>query len=537
MRDVTSECSPPLGGLSNRYIPFLGADSNDTARWRALTAASPALPLTPPTPQLFCTGVSELQRLLIGGEWVAAESAITVTNPYTEEPIARVAACSDSEVDTAVGAAEAGAREMARLPAHARHDILDRAARLLSERADDFTATIIAEAGKPRRYAAAEVARAVETLRFAAAEALRIHGETVPMDAAHGSETRRGFWYRRPLGVVAAITPFNFPLNLVCHKLAPAFAAGNAVVLKPASATPLTALKLAELLLEAGLPPLALNVVVGSGSGPGLTLVRDERVRLVSFTGSPEVGATIKRETGLRRVALELGSNSGAIVDETADLDAALNRCLAGAFAYSGQVCIHTQRLYLQDSIAAEFTERFVAAAERLICDDPALPDTDVGPMINRTALASAQALIEQAVAAGARLLCGGRSEGTILYPTVLANARPDMAAVCEEAFAPIVTIETFNRFEEGLQRYNAGSSAGRYSYGLTAGVFTRDLGRAFQAIETLNAGSIYINDSATFRADHQPYGGVRDSGIGREGPRFAIEEMTDVVMVSFNLA
>lgn len=475
--------------------------------------------------------------LLIGGEWVATENTIAVTNPYTEAPFAEVSACSDSEVDAAVAAAEAGAEAMRRLPAHARRDILDRTARLLEARAEDFTATIIAEAGKPRKYASAEVARAVETLRFSAAEALRIHGETVPMDSSRGNENRRGFWYRRPLGVIAAITPFNFPLNLVCHKLGPAFAAGNSVVLKPASATPVTPLRLAELLLEAGLPPLALNVVVGTGSGPGLTLVRDERVRMVTFTGSPAVGETIKRESGLRRVALELGSNSGALIDETADLDAALARCLAGAFAYSGQVCIHTQRLYLQESIAAEFTERFVAAAERLICDDPALPDTDVGPMINRAALTSAQALVERAVSGGARLLCGGRSEGTILYPTVLADARPEMEAVCEEAFAPLVTVETFGRFEEGLERYNAGSSAGRYSYGLTAGVFTRDLGRAFKAIETLDAGSIYINDSATFRADHQPYGGVRDSGIGREGPRFAVEEMTDIVMVSFNLA
>jgi acyl-CoA reductase-like NAD-dependent aldehyde dehydrogenase len=475
-------------------------------------------------------------RLLIAGQWVSTEKALPVVNPFDDTVITEVPVADDAVVDAAITAAEAGAEEMRHLPAHARSLILSRCADLLAARSHDFTDSIIAEAGKPRKHASGEVARAAETLRFAAGEALRIHGETVPMDAARGSENRRGFFIRVPLGVIAAITPFNFPLNLVVHKVAPALAAGNSVVLKPATKTPLTALMLAEVLLEAGLPPKALNVAVGPGATAGNALVRDSRVRMITFTGSPPVGEQIKRESGIRRVTLELGSNSGAIVDETADLNRALTRCLVGGFAYSGQVCIHTQRLYLHRAIADEFTARFVDAAGRLAVGDPASAATDVGPMIDRAALARSLALVEAARAAGARVLCGGRAEGTALLPTVLSGVQADMPIVCEETFAPVVTIETFADFDEAVRKFNDGSAAGTYEYGLACGVFTRDIERAFRAADELAVGNVYVNDSSSFRADQQPYGGVRDSGTGREGPRFAVEEMTDIRFISFNL-
>ena len=474
--------------------------------------------------------------LLIGGAWQDTDDSFPVTNPYDGALVSRVAAADDDDVGAAVASAEEGAGEMRGLPAHERSRVLGRAADIVAERAEDFTRTIVAEAGKPRRYARDEVRRAVQTLRFAAEEAKRIHGETVPMDAAVGSENRRGFFVRHPLGVVAAITPFNFPLNLVCHKVAPALAAGNSVVLKPASAAPLTALRLAEVLLEAGLPPRALNVVTGPGPTVGMALVCDERVRMVTFTGSAAAGEAVRAKSGLKRVTLELGANSGVIVDETADAAAALERCLIGGFAYSGQVCIHTQRLYLHSSLAGSFTDDFVARARRLACGDPRLEATEVGPMIDRDALESGLALVDDARRAGATVLCGGTADGTIMLPTVLSGVEPDMKVVCEEAFAPVVTVEVFGDFDGAVAMFNRGSAAGTYAYGLAAGVFTRDVNRALRAAEEIEAGNVYVNDSATFRADHQPYGGVRDSGLGREGPRFAIEEMTDIRMVSFNL-
>ncbi len=475
-------------------------------------------------------------RLLIGGKWVKTEKTMPVRNPYDDSVLAEVAVAGPNEVEQALTSAEAGAEEMRRLPTHRRTGILTRCAELVETRKQEFTDTIIAEAGKPRRYAETEVNRAIETLRLAAAEASRLHGETIPMDACVGSENRRGFFIRVPLGVVAAITPFNFPLNLVVHKVAPALAAGNSVVLKPASATPLSALKLGETLLEAGLPVQALNILVGSGNTLGAMLVKDRRVRMVTFTGSAAVGEKIKTSSGLKRVTLELGSNSGAIIDETADFNKALGRCLVGAFSYSGQVCIHTQRLYVHQSIAERFTAEFVARARNLRCGDPTLRETEIGPMINRTALNKGLAFVNQALQQGATVCCRGQAEGNIMLPTVITNVRPEMPVVCEETFAPTVTIETFADFKQSLEMFNRASARGTYQYGLACGVFTRDLSRAMLAAEELTVGNVYINDSATFRADIQPYGGVRDSGLGREGPRFAIEEMTDIRFISFHI-
>ncbi|MGQ9476956.1 MAG: aldehyde dehydrogenase family protein [Candidatus Bipolaricaulia bacterium] len=474
--------------------------------------------------------------LLISGEWVETEERLEVRNPYSHELLAEVSQAGEEELERALSAAERAFRDYRRSPAHQRAGLLRRAAALLAKRKEEFARTIALEAAKPWRYALAEAERAVETLSFAAGEAERLHGETVPMDAAQGSERRRGLFIRQPVGVILAIAPFNFPLNLVAHKVAPALAAGNTVILKPASATPLVALKLGELLLEAGLPPGALNILVGPGQTVGERLIKDKRVRMITFTGSAPVGERIKRESGIKKLTLELGSNSGAIIAEDADLGLALEKCLVGGFAYSGQVCIHTQRIYIHESLKERFIAEFVSRARRLRRGDPLDPATELGPMIDEAAASRAESWIREAIASGARLLCGGKREGNFLEPTVLTDVKPEMKVVCEETFAPIVTIEGFSKFEEALAKFNEGSRLGRYDYGLACGVFTRDLLRAWQAIEELEVGNVFINDSATFRADQMPYGGVKESGLGREGPHFALEEMTEIKMVSFSL-
>ncbi|MCR4403827.1 MAG: aldehyde dehydrogenase family protein [Candidatus Acetothermia bacterium] len=474
--------------------------------------------------------------LLIGGEWVETAKKLEVRNPYNHELLAEVPQAGEAEVERALAAAQEAFTSYRKSPAHARAALLRRAAALLEKWKEEFARTIALEAAKPWRYALAEAERAVETLSFSAGEAERLHGETVPMDAARGSEHRRGLFIRQPVGVIVAISPFNFPLNLVAHKVGPALAAGNTVILKPASATPLTALKLGELFLEAGLPPGALNILVGPGRTVGERLIRDKRVRMVTFTGSAPVGERLKRESGIKKLTLELGSNSGAIIAEDADLEQALAKCLVGGFAYSGQVCIHTQRIYIHESLKERFTAEFVSRAARLRRGDPLDPATELGPLIDEPAAIKAESWIKEAISQGARLLCGGRREGNFLEPTVLTEVRPEMKVVCEETFAPIVVIDSFADFEEAIEKFNEGSRLGSYDYGLACGVFTRDLKRAWRAIEELEVGNVFINDSATFRADQMPYGGVKESGLGREGPHFALEEMTEIKMVSFSL-
>ena len=401
-----------------------------------------------------------------------------------------------------------------------------KAAQLLEKYQEELATLICREAGKAWKYSLGEVARAIETFQFSAEEAKRIHGETVPMDASAAGEGRVGFYFRSPVGVVAAITPFNFPLNLVAHKVGPGLAAGNTIVLKPASTTPLTAIRLGEILEEAGLPPGAFNVVVGPGDTVGDWLVADPRVRKVSFTGSPPVGEAIIRRAGLKKVTMELGNNSGTIIEPDANLDDAVPRCVMSAFANSGQVCISLQRLYVHRAIAAEFTERFIAATAKLKVGNPLDRDCDVGPMISEAEAKRAEAWINEAVKEGAAVLAGGKREGRFLYPTVLAKVRPEMKVMCTEAFAPLVSIYEYENFEDAVQMMEDSP------YGLQAGIYTTDLRKAFYAVEHINAGGIMINDTAIFRVDHMPYGGNKMSGLGREGVRFAVEEMTNLKMV-----
>ncbi|OGF52890.1 MAG: aldehyde dehydrogenase [Candidatus Fraserbacteria bacterium RBG_16_55_9] len=458
-------------------------------------------------------------------------------SPYVGSVIAEVSEAGAEETEQAIAAAESAYLETKRLPAHQRAEILYKTAEKIEFEKEQFAEIIALEAGKPWRYALAEAGRAVQTFRFAAEEAKRLHGETIPMDAAVGAEGRIGFFIRQPLGVIAAISPFNFPLNLVAHKLAPALAAGNTVVLKPASKTPLTALKLGEVLLDAGLPPKALNIVVGPGSRVGELLIKDPRVRMITFTGSAAVGLHIKANCGSKKVLLEMGSNSGIIIDEHCDLLRAVQQSVIGGFAYQGQVCIHAQRIYVHERIYPEFVKGFLEGIQRLKAGSPLEKDSDMGPMIDERAAQQAELVVREAISQGAELLVGGGRRKNFLEPTVLARVHSTMKAVCEEIFAPVVALDTFSSFREGIRKFNEGSHAGSHRYGLSVGVFTDNLKHAFQAIEELEIGSVLINDPSTFRADQMPYGGIGESGLGREGPRFAIEEMTEIKMISLNVS
>ncbi|MFH1725507.1 MAG: aldehyde dehydrogenase family protein [Elusimicrobiota bacterium] len=451
---------------------------------------------------------------------------LTVTDKYTGEPIGEVPVASRADVRDAITRAAKAFESYSETPAHKRARILEKASALIAQSREELALLISREAGKAWKYSAGEVDRAAETFKFAAEEAKRIHGETIPMDAAMGGEGRLGFYLRTPIGVIAAISPFNFPLNLVAHKLAPALASGNTVVLKPASTTPLTAVRLCAILQEAGLPDGTLNLVCGSGSTVGNWLVEDPVPAMVTFTGSPPVGEEITRRAGLKKIALELGNNSGTIVEPDSDWKGAAARSVMSAFANSGQVCISLQRLYVHESIAEGFTRELVAATSKLKVGNPADKDCDVGPMITEAEAERAESWIQEAVKEGARVLIGGGRKGPVLAPTVLTDVKPDMKVVCDEVFGPVVSIVTYSDFDDAL-RMLADSR-----YGLQAGVYTSDIAKAMRAIKRVDVGGLMINDTSIFRADHMPYGGNRRSGIGREGLRFAIEEMTNLRMV-----
>ncbi|WP_298438624.1 aldehyde dehydrogenase family protein [Geobacter sp.] len=475
--------------------------------------------------------MAKRHRVLIGGEWVGDNrSGINVTNPYDDSIVGVVPEATDEDVELAVVAARRGYREISALPAYRRSEILARTSDLIVRDREEIAEIIAREAGKTWKYALAEADRSAETFRFASLEARNEHGELVPMDASPVSAGRFGFYLRTPIGVIGAITPFNFPLNLVAHKVAPAIAAGNSLVLKPATKTPLTSIKLAELLTEAGLPPGGLNVVVGSGKTVGNRLVTDERLAMITFTGSPAVGAEIKARSGLKRVTLELGSNSPTIIDEDADVDAAVSRCVVGSFANSGQVCISVQRIFVQRGRYDEFMSKFVVATKLLKVGDPMDRESDIGPMISRVELERAVSWLDEAKALGAVVETGGGVIGNCLEPTILSGVTPAMKVVCSEVFAPIVSVLPYDTFEQALEM------ADDSVYGLQAGVYTRDIGKAFQAVKRLDVGGVIINDIPTFRVDHMPYGGNKQSGLGREGVRYAMEEMTNIKLVCINL-
>jgi acyl-CoA reductase-like NAD-dependent aldehyde dehydrogenase len=469
-------------------------------------------------------------KLLIDGRWVNGGDQLEVINKYTQEVFAVVPMARQEEVDAAIAAAQRTAPLIADMPAFRRAEILARSAAMIGERKEELAETIAREAGKALKYARAEVDRAVSTFTIAAEEAKRVHGETIPLDAVPAGEGYFGFWLRRPVGVIAAISPFNFPLNLVAHKVAPAIAAGNTVVLKPASTTPITAVKLCEILQAAGLPTGAINLVVGPGSTVGEWLVTDPRVDKITFTGSPPVGEHILSVAGIKKVTLELGNNSPVIIAPDADLDQVAKRCAVGAYYNSGQVCISVQRIYSQKGIYDPFVEKFVQASEEMVVGDPLDERVDVGPMIDQGEVDRIESWVDEACQGGAQVLAGGNRQESIYWPTVLTNVQPEMKVVDQEAFAPVASVIPYDDFEEALEQADASE------YGLQASVFTRDIQRVFQAIKRLNFGGVMINETPAYRADHMPYGGNRRSGLGREGLRFAIEEMTNIQMVAIKL-
>ncbi len=466
------------------------------------------------------------KEILVAGNWRGAEESIDVSNPFSGETIAKVASAGEGTLADTVAAAEEASAEMRRLPRFRIASGLKKVSEAISERSDEFTRTIALESAKPLIYARGEVLRAAATFAWAASEAERFTGEMVPLDTQPPGKGKTGFSLRVPKGIIYGITPFNFPLNLVAHKVAPALASGNAIIIKPSPRTPLTALLLGEVFLESGLPKSALQIVPMEIDLLDL-VYEDERIPMISFTGSDKVGWELKAKAGKKAVALELGGNAPVIVDESADIEKALDRLTVGAFAFSGQVCISVQRILLHDRVADEFTDRFVEKASGLRKGDPLNESTQISVMIDEQAAERSQSWVDEALNGGAKLLCGNRREGSMYSPTVLTDTHSEMRVIRDEIFAPVVSLETFSEFEEAVARANVSR------YGLQAGVFTGNLDRAMFAAENLEYGGVIINDVPTFRVDNMPYGGVKDSGFGREGLRYAMEEMSEIRLIS----
>jgi len=465
-------------------------------------------------------------KILVGGVWKTAGKTLDVVSPYNGESVGRTFLGGDAELAEALAAADSLRGELRAMPAYEKAAIIEKVADGIGERAEELARTISGEAGKPIRDARGEVGRARGTFKLAAEEAKRLGGEVIPLDIAPGSEGRFGVIRRFPVGTVLGISPFNFPLNLVAHKVAPAMACGNPIIIKPASKTPLSALLLGEIITAAGWPAGAVSVVPAPGAAAE-RLLADERVKKLTFTGSAAVGWRLKERAGHRRVTLELGGNAGVIVHGDADLELAARRCTVGAFAYAGQVCISVQRIYAERAVFEEFKKLYLDACSALRAGDPLDEGTDIGPMIEEEAAARTEEWVKEAVAGGAELLLGGRRSGAFFEPTVLTGTKPSMKVCGEEVFAPVASLEPYDTFEEAVAEVNRGL------YGLQAGVFTKDTGRVFYAYDNLEVGGVIVGDIPTYRSDNMPYGGVKQSGFGREGIRYAIEEMTEMRLLA----
>jgi acyl-CoA reductase-like NAD-dependent aldehyde dehydrogenase len=469
------------------------------------------------------------QGFFVDGKWIEEGDLVEIRAPYDGSVIGSVFQGRREHAEAAIAAAVKAFGTTRRLPAFERQRVLRRVSENIAERKQEFARTMAQEAGKPIKAARTEVERAIFTFNVAAEESTRIYGEYLPLDWQEYTAGRWGIVRRFPLGPIAGITPFNFPLNLVAHKVAPAIAAGCPLVLKPAPQTPLTALLLAEAVQQAGWPDGGLNVLPLSNEDAGL-LVTDERIKLISFTGSAAVGWQIKKNCGKKKVVLELGGNAGVIVHSDADLAYAAERCVVGGFAYAGQTCISVQRILVERSAFSKFTDFLLSGVKKLKTGDPLDEATDLGPLIRESDAVRASDWVQEAVRGGARLLCGGERHGPVLEPTVLTGTRPEMKVNCQEIFAPVVTVEPYDDFNQALKQVN------NSPYGLQAGLFTRDAKLIFNAYEELEVGGLIAGDVPAFRIDHMPYGGIKDSGLGREGLRYAIDEMTEPKLLVMNL-
>jgi glyceraldehyde-3-phosphate dehydrogenase (NADP+) len=475
------------------------------------------------------TAASAKKRpIFVAGEWQTSDDPLAVRNPYSGDIVGVTYQASRAQLEDAIVAAERSFEIMRKMPTFERVALLKGMAAGLKERRDEVAQTLAAEAGKPIRDAEVETDRGVFTLETAAEEAKRIEGEILPLDLMASSKGRYGIVKRFPIGPIAGISPFNFPLNLALHKVAPAIASGNTIVLKPPSRDPLTMLLFAEIVEAAGTPKGAVSIMPMDRE-VGDALVEDPRFKLLSFTGSPDVGWEMKRRAGMKKVVLELGGNAGVIVDSDSDLDFAVNRIRVGAFAYSGQVCISVQRVFVLEDVYDQFRDKLVAAVGTIQLGDPLDRATDLGPMIDEKAVQRTQEWIDAAAADGARILTGGSADGTFFPPTVIENADPASFVCSKEAFAPLVTIAPVKSFGEAIRKLNDSE------FGLQAGVFTNSLEKALVAHENIDVGGVVINDIPTYRIDHMPYGGVKASGLGREGLKYAIEDMTEPRLMVFN--
>ncbi len=465
---------------------------------------------------------------LINGEKQTSNEQLEVRNPFDHNIIGVTYRPTKEHIETAIASSVNSFEKTKILPSYERSNILRKAADEIEKQKEELAKTLCLESGKPIRHALGEVTRAVSTLTIASEETKRVEGEVLSMDITPAAGDRLGIVRRFPIGPIAGISPFNFPLNLVCHKVAPALAAGNTITIKPASATPLSALCLGEILHKAGAVPGSINILPCSAK-LAESLVHDSRLKMITFTGSADVGWHLKSSAGKKRVCLELGGNAAVVVEPDADMKYAVERSILGGFAYAGQICISVQRIFVHEKVYDLFKTDFVSGVEKLILGDPLSEETDVGPMIDEAALIKTEKWIREAIDEGAELLTGGKREGTLFQPTVLENVNRKAKVSCEEVFAPVAVLEKYKTLDQAIEGVNDSK------FGLQAGIFTHDIEKAFYAFNHIDVGGVIINDIPTYRVDHMPYGGIKDSGFGREGVKYAMEEMTELKIMVVN--